>query len=83
MSTPDSQATKALQELTKLKADVTKFYASLAGKSQLQWLDTFEANLLQQAITATDASERLSCLDQAKGVRTFRTAYLDTLIKRD
>lgn len=71
---------KALQELVKLRKDSTKFYASRAGKAQLKWLDEFEANLIKSAISAGDSTMRLSCLDQAKGLRAFR-GYLNSLTK--
>lgn len=73
---------QALQELNKLKEASTAFYESPAGVAQLKWLDDFEANLMNQAITGNDSTMRLSCLDQAKGLRVFR-AYLVTLTAKD
>lgn len=73
---------QALQELAKLREASTAFYTSPAGIAQLKWLDDFETNLIKSAITASDSTIRLSCLDQAKGLRAFR-AYLETLTKKD
>lgn len=73
---------EGLQELDRLRKASTKFYRSNAGKAQLAWLQQLEDNLLGAAIKASDPTARLSCLDQAKGIRAFR-AYLDTLTKKD
>jgi hypothetical protein len=80
MSAPTNE--QAVAELQSLKKDVTRFYRSKAGRAQLAWLDQFEANLMSSAIIESDSVKRISMLDQAKGVRLFRTAYLDTLIDR-
>jgi hypothetical protein len=73
---------KALSELQTLKEHSTTYYRSRAGRAQLAWLDQYEANLLNNAITANDPTARLSSLDQAKGLQAFR-AYLETLTVKD
>lgn len=73
---------RAQQDLERLKELTTRFYNGKAGKAQLVWLEQFERNLVQEAITSSDSVKRLSCLDQAKGVRAFR-AYIGTLTTKD
>ena len=74
----EDEMKKAQQELDSLRRASTSYYNTKAGKAQLAWLDQFETNLVTSALNSSDSVFRLSCLDQAKGVRAFR-AYLETL----
>lgn len=70
---------KAQQQLSNLKLAHQKFYLSKAGKAQLKWLDDFEANLMNKAMVGSETEVRIACLNQAKGLRTFRM-YLESLM---